>query len=224
MPRLSRFHSRLLVLALLCAISSAAHASDVVLDFKDVAIPGGTNSAPFFVYDAKGFSLTAVNPPSGFLTGFVVNGPKSSSWAGAIGVVASAPAGPPSNFIQLVPDDNQPFAVLSIDLARDVLSDPAPTVTFTGVRPDLTTVTESFTVSTPSGVRAFQTFAFTGFSNLISLNWEQPDPAEGMHQFSNIHLQTVPEPSVLSFAVAAVLILALRFEIPFARRPRMLRL
>ena len=165
MPCISRLHSPLLVLTLLCAISSAAHAGDVVLDFKDVAIPGWTNSAPFFVYDAKRFSLTAVNPASGFPTGFVVNGPKSSSWAGAVGVVASAPAGPPSNFIQLVSDSNLPFAVLSIDLARAVLSDPAPTVTFTGVRSDLSTVTESFTVGTPSGVRAFQTIAFTGFSD-----------------------------------------------------------
>jgi hypothetical protein len=105
--------------------------------FTDIPIPGGTESAPFFTYDSHGFMLTAINPPTGFLSGFQAQGPNSAFFAGEIGVVAFAPAtSPPDNVITLSQDGGGPFPILSIDLARNSAFDPAPTVDFVGTKAD----------------------------------------------------------------------------------------
>jgi hypothetical protein len=66
--------------------------------------------------------------------------------------------------------------------------DLAPTVTFTGTRAGGGTVTQTFTVTTAPGVQAFQSFTFAGFSDLVSLQWVQPQLDLGLHQFDNIAL------------------------------------
>ncbi len=185
-----------------CLGSPLARAGEVILNFSDIPIPGGTDSAPFFTYSSQGFSLSAINPPTGFLSGFEAHGPNSLFYAGEIGVVAFAPASPPDNVISLTQENGQPFSILSIDLARNFAFDPAPTVDFTGTRSDGSTVSESFTVTVPLGTAAFQTFDFTGFTDLVAVSWGQPVLADGLNQFANIHLATVPEPS-------AVLLMAL---------------
>jgi hypothetical protein len=170
---------------------------DVRLDFQDVLAAKGSD-VPFFVpIDTQGFTLTATNPPTGFSAGFEVHGPGSPFYAGEVGVVAFAPAtSPPDNVIELTRADGQPFDLVSIDLARNSAGDPAPTVTFTGTRAGGITVTESFTVTVPTGTAAFQTFDFAGFTDVTSVTWGQPQLSEGLHQFSGIDIATaVPEPS-----------------------------
>ena len=191
------------VLTLLFLTSVSARGGDIVLNFQDIPIPGGTDSAAFFTYSSQGFNLSATDPANGFLSGFQAHGPNSIFFAGAIGVVAFAPASsPPDNVIQLTQNNGMPFSILSIDLARNFAFDPAPTVTFTATELGGRTVTESFTVTTPFGTAAYQTFDFTGFSNLVSLTWGQPDLAAGLNQFTNITLQTVPEPSSVALMVS----------------------
>jgi hypothetical protein len=182
--------------AILVAVPANA---DIVLDFLDIQIPGATDSAPFFTYSNSGFTLTATDPTTGFLSGFEAHGANSVFYAGAVGVIPFAPAtSPPDNIVQLV-NGSTLFDLLSIDLARNFAFDPAPTVTFTGTQAGGGTITQSFTVTTPSGTAAFQTFAFTGFTDLTSVTWGQPELSQGLHQFTNIHLTTeaaaVPEPS-----------------------------
>jgi hypothetical protein len=198
----------LTAICILAVSSSLAQAGSIVLDFTDIPIPGGTDSAPFFSpYTAKGFSLSAVNPPSGFSSGLQAHGPNSIFFEGAVGVSTFAPATPPDNVITLSQINNKPFTLLSIDLARLFPFDPAPMVTFTGTKEGGGTVTESFTVTTPFGMRAFQTFDFTGFADLTSVSWGQPVLADGLHQFTNITLDTgaaVPEPSSMVLVGIAV--------------------
>jgi hypothetical protein len=182
-----------------------------VLTFQDVLAAQGSD-VPFFTpIQTQGFTLTSTNPPTGFSAGFEVHGPASLFYAGEVGVVAFAPAtSPPDNVIELTQTDGQPFSLVSIDLARNFPFDPAPTVDFTGVKADGSTVMESFTVTVPVGTAAFQTFDFTGFTDLKSVSWGQPQLSDGLHQFSRIVIASaVPEPSVtylfavgLSFAVA----------------------
>ena len=124
-----------------------------ILTFQDIAIPGDTDSPPFFTYQSQGFTLTATNPPTGFLSGFQAHGPNSIFYAGAIGVSPFAPGAAPDNVITLTQDDGTPFSLLSIDLARNFPFDPAPTVTFTGDLAGGGTVTQTFTVTTPVGTR-----------------------------------------------------------------------
>jgi hypothetical protein len=178
-------------LTLLALVAVVPGTAETVLNFQDISIPGGTDSAPFSTYSNGGFTLTAPN-------NFDAHGSNSIFYAGAVGVVAFAPSSAPDNVIDLE-DGGSPFDLLSIDLARNFAFDPAPTVTFTGTKAGGGTVTQSFTVTTPSGTSAFQTFDFSGFTDLDSVTWGQPVVADGVHQFTNIHVEAdavaTPEPS-----------------------------
>jgi hypothetical protein len=198
--RFPRLYITAIVALLSFSPGPAVRAADILLDFTDIPIPGDTDSAPFFVYSSQGFTLLAVDPGTGFLSGFQAHGANSIFFMGKIGVVPFAPTVPPDNVITLTSDDGEPFSMLSIDLARNFPFDPAPTVTFTGLKMDGNTVTESFTVDTPAGVREFETFQLTGFTNLVSVSWGQPPLADGLHQFTDILLQTgvVPEPNSMA--------------------------
>jgi hypothetical protein len=66
-----------LAAALGSALASAPTRADVVLNFDDIPIPGDTDSAPFFTYSSQGFTLVAINPPTGFLSGFEAHGANS---------------------------------------------------------------------------------------------------------------------------------------------------
>lgn len=169
---------------------------DTVLDFSDVA-PGTLSVSNPYV--SQGFVLTSTSG------GFVFNSPDTGNgvfqapgsnpfYAGANGLAAFTPA-----TITLAAVGGDAFSLVSIDLARNFLFDPAPTVTFTGTLEGGGTVVQSFTVTTPAAVPAFQTFAFTGFEGITSLSWDQPVFTEGLHQFTNIRIASgvVPEPSSL---------------------------
>jgi hypothetical protein len=101
------------------------------------------------------------------------------------------------------------FDLLSIDLSQ---YRPGPVlmgdVTFTGVRADSSTVSETFQLPfTPMGQPlVLGTFSFTDFTNLTSVSWvggPGATPFEHFHQFGNIVLQVgggpvaVPEPCTL---------------------------
>lgn len=199
--------SCLFVLALAALLSLAPSAqAGVILDFSDV--PAGT-LAVFNPYTSQGFTLIS---SSG---GFVFNSPNTGNgapqtvgnnpfYAGANGLAAFSPA-----TIVLAPDSGNPFSVDSIDLARNFAFDPAPSVTFTGTFAGGGTISQTFTVSDSSPPLAFQTFSFTGFTNLTSLIWDQGAADQGIHQFGNIQItpstSSVPEPSSLALlAIGAV--------------------
>jgi len=215
MPNVLRAIAKALrVMVVLSAMIAGSPAKAVLLNFQDIPIPGGTDSAPFFTYTNSGFILTAINPPTGFLSGFQAHGPNSIFFAGTIGVTAFPPASAPGNLVNLIQDNGQPFSLLSIDLARNFPFDPAPSVTFTGTRRGGEIVMETFTVTIPSGTSAFQSFDFTAFTDLDSVTWGQPVLAAGLHQFTNIDLVTAPplavsEPSIW-LLVTTGLVLGLR--------------
>jgi hypothetical protein len=132
---------------------------------------------------------------------------------GAPGLVTFAPAtSPPDNVIELTQTNGKPFSLISIDLARNFAFDPAPTVTFTGALAGGGTVTNSFMVNLPVPESQFQTFDFTGFGDVTSVSWGQPQLADGLHQFTNVVLDTnpvvpavaVPEPASLSLLTLGV--------------------
>jgi hypothetical protein len=131
------------------------------------------------------------------------------SMRGANGLAAFAPA-----TITLVQTSGDPFSLLSIDLARNFAFDPAPTVTFTGTLAGGGTITETFTVTEPPGPpQSFTQFDFTGFTNLTSVSWDQPEPAAGLNQFTDITLSTVPEPSsLITGGIGAILVAVAGFR------------
>jgi hypothetical protein len=168
---------------------------------------------------SQGFTLTSTSG------GFVFNSPDTGNgspqtvgnnpyYAGANGLAAFAPA-----TITLSQTSGEPFSLLSIDLARNFAFDPAPSVTFTGTLAAGGTVSETFTVTTPSPPLIFQTFDFTGFTGLSSVSWDQGAAGQSIHQFTNITLSTgvVPEPSALTL-LALGLPLALAWKLRIFRR------
>jgi hypothetical protein len=189
---------------------------NIVLNFSDV--PPGTLVVASS-YTSQGFILTSTSG------GFVFNSPETGNgspqpignnpfYAEADGLAAFAPAS-----VTLAQSNGNPFSLLSIDLARNFAFDPPPTVTFNGTLAGGGTVTKVFSVTASSPPLEFQTFDFTGFTDLSSVSWDQGGDALFLHQFANIHLSTgVPEPSTLALlAIAIPLAAAIRCCI--ARQP-----
>jgi len=198
---------RFLALAAFAILAAGSGRANTVLTFQDISIPGNTDSPAFFTYSNSGFTLTATDPSTGLQSGFQAHGSNSIFYAGAVGVAAFAPASGPDNQIELQQSSGGAFSIFSIDLARNFAFDPAPSVTFVGTKVGGGTVTQTFTVTTAAGVSAFQTFSFSGFTNLETLTWGQPVVSSGMHQFTNVNLAAttaaIPEPGTwLLFASA----------------------
>jgi hypothetical protein len=193
-----------LAVVILVAGAGTARAGVAILNFSDV--PPGT-LAVFSPYISQGFTLTSSSGGFVFNSSDTGNGSSQTPgnnlfFAGANALAAFAPA-----TINLAQTSGDSFSLLSIDLARNFEFDPAPTVTFTGSLDGGGTIIESFTVTTPAGSPpAFQSFSFTGFTNLKSVSWDQPVFTQGLHQFTNVSLSTdtgsaIPEPSSLTIAL-----------------------
>jgi hypothetical protein len=205
-----------LMSAVVCLLGTPVRGGDIVLNFSEV--PSGTLivSNP---YTSQGFQLTSTSG------GFVFNSPDTGNgspqtvgnnafYAGANGLTAFAPG-----TITLTQINGDPFSLLSIDLARNFAFDPAPSAPFTGTLAGGGTVHQMLTVTTNSPPLAFQTFDLTGFTNVISVSWEQDGVASaGIHQFGNIHLFTgaVPEP-----ASWALLALGIALALAYTRLSRL---
>jgi PEP-CTERM motif len=109
---------------------------------------------------------------------------------------------------------NVPFALESIDLAQYWVVSSAGSLfaTFVGTRPDLSTVTQTFTLNYPAGTPQLQTFHFSsGFDDVIKVSFEQ-SIAPGTNkafQFDNLVIaSTVPEPSSFLILLAGLAMLA----------------
>ena len=184
--------------------------ADTVLDFQNALATVGSDTPFFTPLSISGFTLAATNPPTGFSSGFEAHGSTSLFYAGEVGLLALAPATTPDNVVKLTDNANNPFTLDSIDLARNFPFDPAPTVTFTGTKVGGGTVTQTFTVTVPVGTAAFQTFDFTGFTNLVSVSWGQPPLEDGLHQFADIHVLETPAaaPEPVTWLLVAIALAA----------------
>jgi hypothetical protein len=182
--------------ALLGVLAAAPVRADLIeLNFQDINVQNGTTFVPG-PYLGQGFTLSSTG-------GFNAYGPQSG--ANFKGQTGLSPL--PGSAVRLARTDGGSFSLLSIDLAPvggGAIAPVNPTVTFTGTLAGGGTVSNTFTVTTPAGTQAFQKFDFTGFDGLTRVDWSQPSiplpQGQGLHQFTNIDLQTpsaVPEPSSL---------------------------
>lgn len=204
-----------------CCLLPSARAGSVTLNFEDLPLPPtglGSLGAP---YTSQGYTLVST-------AGFSVRGPGTDSanytpetFPGSGVVTTSLAAFAPAT-ITLLRDDGLAFDLTSIDLAREFrfntpdVGQGYPQVTFTGVTAGGSIVTQTFTANQVDF--AFQTFTFSSeFRNLLTVSWEQPpftsgtptDPAPGLHQFDNIVLNVVPEPSSLALCGIGVVLAGL---------------
>ncbi|MDF5708650.1 MAG: hypothetical protein PUP90_13430 [Nostoc sp. S4] len=154
-----------------------------VIDFESLAQPGDGTTDQGFSYTEDGYTLTNTNinqfPFATFNTG-------KSRYLGSTALYNNSIDGT----TVLTRNDGGIFDLLSIDLGE--LNEPfeSSTVTFVGTKADNSVISNSFNLN---GVKGFQTFAFTDFTNLVSTSWQQIAP---FHQFDNIVVSDITTKSV----------------------------
>ena len=192
----------LIGLLLLAALAGKAEASIVVIDFEVLKHEDDSDGADIGpIYSEDGFTLTAqhfspiANPPS-----FQTFGTLSNLFAGSTALSHSRSLGE----IILTETGGSPFNLISIELAehpgRDTSGNPADSgpfdMVFTGTQVGGSTVSQTITVDS---FLTLKTFEFFGFDNVVSVNWFQGGgpPSSPTHQFDNIVVSPIPEPTSL---------------------------
>lgn len=135
-------------------------------------------------YTEDGFTVSQVGTQSSQLAVF---GNQETRYPGSTALFNNTGNG----LIRLTQVGGGAFTLSSIDLTSLNGNNFVP-VTFTGTRADTTTVSQTFT--TDALLNTLETFNFTNFTNLASVDWTQASP---FHQFDNINVSSstaVPEP------------------------------
>lgn len=168
------------------SLMAGVQAGAAVIDFQTLEHVD-TNIANFgTTYSEDGFTFTQVpgGQPFPFATFGTLEGRYPGSTALFNRTVGSG--------TQLTVSGGGTFDIFSIDLAN-LNGAGSVSVTFLGTKPDLSTVTQTFTFNS-FGV--LSTFSFApSFSGLATLDWSQDAP---FHQFDNlVVVESVPEPTSL---------------------------
>jgi len=159
-------------------VAGRASLESVVIDFESLASPG-TDATYVTTYSEDGFTLMNASDPEGATAFGSPQSDNTQDYEGSAALVNNQDNG----VTVLTKDDGGAFNVASIDLAELWRYGGGPrNVPFTGTRADGSTVSVTFTTD---GTEGFQTFTFDGFTDLISLSWDQVPP---YHQFDNINL------------------------------------
>ncbi len=91
-------------------------------------------------------------------------------------------------WISLRRDDGAPFDLSQMDLAETWSSVYTPTVIFHGTKADGRVVQQSFTLDNVfNNTNAFQTFTFSGFDDVVSVDWFTND-SYNAHQFDDVRV------------------------------------
>ncbi|MBI4718218.1 MAG: hypothetical protein HY763_10465 [Planctomycetes bacterium] len=175
------------LVALVLASSSSSARANVVLDFEAL----GHNKAvsPFSTYYSEdGFQLES--------SAFASWGSSTKNYAGSTALFAFFD----SDVTTLSQTKGATFDLFSIDLSEAFSSGGYVPVTFIGTKVDGSQVQDSFSLD---GAFGFQTHAFRGFTDLVSVQWSQE---EQYHQFDNLKLgpATVPIPGAWALGVVGL--------------------
>jgi hypothetical protein len=167
----------------------AANAGPIVtIDFETLASPNLQNGITGHVED--GFSLS---PTTG---AFAVWGSTSPNHTGSTAMFQDFPG---QDISMMLTAGGDPFNLFSIDLSELFSNSPgARTVTFIGTLFGGGNVMQAYDLD---GIFGNETFLFDpGFTNLVSVLWDQGQFVNTAHQFDNIVVQSVavPEPGTLA--------------------------
>ncbi len=187
-----RFGIALVSLAVL-SISPAAEA--VTMDFESLEVIGGGNTSVGGSYTEDGFLLTEItstNPHLQFFETLNLNYPGSTAlFFGEDGMAA-----------RLESVSGSPFDFSSIELAH--MGSGGGSIGFTGHFAAGGTIFQGFSV--PTGDLELVTFTFSGFENLNRLEWTEE--FHNAHQFDNIVVSIVPEPSTALLLASGLVAMA----------------
>ncbi len=194
-------------IVVLTAISPTVAHGAFVLDFENFRVEDAQLHDQPGQIDLGGFRLLSI-PPPGNAFRFVTAGTLHPLFPGSTALFN----GQSNAEIVLTAIDGSPFSIYSIDLAvlppgaNDPAGpfDPGPfEINFVATTPSGGTKSQSFTIN--HSFLALERVFFSGFENVTSVRWLQgtgfnppgpPGPTETpTHQFDNIHVAAVPEPS-----------------------------
>ncbi len=171
---------KLVTSALSLWMLSSACLGAVVMTFDPLTGPNN-NFNLGTLYSEAGFNLMTGGGQLG------TYGSTDANYTGSASLFAVTPM----EVVTLTEATGATFSMDTIDISENTTGSGAVPVTFTGNLASGGTITQGFTTD---GIFGDQTVVLNGFTNLTSVSWVQ---VTGFHQFDNIVLNTVPEPSAL---------------------------
>ena len=177
------------ILFLFCAFIGSANAG--LIHFDDLAEQAGFNTYNIGdTYQFEDYQIKGTSSWPSTNTGFHVYQSDSLNWTGSIGLSYFDVSGR----IELTTISGGLFGIDSIDLSRGDQNTGLIPVGFVGNKVDGTQVFQTYNF-TDTIIGKSDTFTFSeDFNNLTSLVWYQ---GAEWHQFDNIVINTVPEPSTI---------------------------
>ena len=177
-------HYLLVAGATLAILAPFQAAQAVIIDFQSLEQNNSVVNYAGFTYTEDGFTLDSLSTSEPF----AFFGTQESRYPGSTALFNNEIDG----ITRLTQNGGGLFDLNSIQLTS-LNGDDSVTVNFTGTKADSSTVTQAFT--TDAILSTLETFTFnSSFTNLVSVEWIQAFP---FHQFDNINVTPVPEPSAI---------------------------
>lgn len=177
---------KILIAALLTSVSLTGFADTVNIDFQSLEHVDSTINNHGFTYSENGYTLNDLG-----IHEFATFGTLESRYKGSTALFNNTVGG----ITRLTKSDTGAFTLNSIDLAELGVNNNFD-VFFTGTKSDASIVNQMFT-----GTGSLLTYTFSGFDNLLSVEWSQDSP---FHQFDNINLTSGDDnPSAVPIPAAA---------------------
>jgi hypothetical protein len=180
---------RLVLTVAVIAMTSGQLRADIVLDFESLTTPGDSFVGVDTPYAESGFVFSSSSS-----IGFAAWETDNSNFAGSTALFNNSN----HETTTLQRADGGAFDLKTIDMSFLFNTDQQSAEdTFTGIKADSSIVTQLITFGPAFG---FQTYSFTGFSDVVSVSWSDDSFPT---QFDNIRVSgtaAVPEPSSLVLA------------------------
>jgi len=185
-----------LLMSALLMVGATCTAQAAVIDFESLAHNDDQIVDHGAIYEEEGFRLTNTAADPSFAT----YGTALDGWYVGSTALINDNAGGTTVLTSM---DGGLFRMNSIALAELYAMEEPFSVTFTGLLSNGSTVSQVFSLD---GLFGAETFAFdSAFTNLVSVSWLQ---SEYFHQFDNIDVVPVPEPSTFFLFGAGLLSVA----------------
>ncbi len=170
--------------ATLAILAPFQAAQAVIIDFQSLEQNNSGVNNVGFTYTEDGFTLDNLSTPNPFK----FFGTQESRYPGSTALFNNTVGG----ITRLTQNGGGLFDLNSIQLTS-LVGNNSVTINFTGTKADSSTVSQTFT--TDAILSTLETFTFnSSFTNLVSVQWIQASP---FHQFDNINVTPVPEPSAI---------------------------
>lgn len=199
--------------AVLAASLFAGSASAVVIDFEDLAGTGVTTDADLAILGGSDINLGSYASAGFVLSNKGTSGYLASTWdssslfyTGSVALFNNDFGGGENRLARADGGLFQLHAISLTSLYLNVFGDAADypvSVTFNGSLADGGNVSQTFLLADNSGMQSVSFDA--GFTNLTSVSWSNDG---NFHQYDNINVTAVPEPSGIALSLAGLLAIA----------------